>query len=163
MSLPVVQSDDDGLGVVDPDTGEIAPVRDASDRALANAAARIRELDQSLYQMKQTIAVELCERHGVGTVNTGGYAFKVAQSQSWPAGSTQAALDALQRRGVLTGGDVDRALPSKPRPDSRALKALIGRLTVSDPEAARLLADVCTVSAPSIRDVRLVAVDEDCG
>jgi len=160
-ALTILRDGLDELAVIDPDTGELAPLRDASDRALAHAAQKLAEHDSEVYAMKRALAHELRSRHGVGKATAGGYGFTVAESQSWPVGATQDALRALVAAGVITQGDAHRAMPVKPKPDARQLKALIGRLTVSDPEAARVLAGACSVSPPSVRDVHVVAVDED--
>lgn len=157
MSLPVIAADD-GLVVIDPDTAELTSVHNASDRALANAAQRIAELDKSVLSTKRTIAAELRERHGVGTVQAGGYGFLVVEGTAWPAGATQAALDRLVDDGHIGEADAKRCMPSKPKPDARALKALAGRLALSDADAHRILTAACTTSPASVRDVREVAV-----
>jgi hypothetical protein len=159
--LPVIVDGVGELGVFDADTGEVTSIRDASDRSLAHAAKQIAEYDYFILSCKRALAHELRSRHGVGKATAGGYGFTVAESQSWPVGATQDALRALVAAGVITQGDAHRAMPVKPKPDARQLKALIGRLTVSDPEAARVLAGACSVSPPSVRDVHVVAVDED--
>lgn len=160
MTLPVIQTEGD-LAVVDPDTGLVTTLRDASDRALAYAADRVAHLDRDILAAKRALAAELRDRHGVGQVHAGGYGFKIAESQSWPVGATKDALERLVADGKVSEADARRAMPDKPKPDTRALKALIGRLTVSDPEAARLLADACTTSPPSVRDVVPEAVDAE--
>lgn len=158
--LPVVQQGDT-LVVLDRGTGELVAVRDASDRVLARAAEEIAAADQQILEVKRALARELRSRHGVGRGHAGGYAFTVAESTSWPVGATGEALAALVQRGTISQGDADRCMPSKPKPDGRQLKALIGRLTVSDPEAAKALADSATVSPPSVRDVQLESVDAE--
>ncbi len=159
--LPVLHDDDGSLAVADPDTGEWLPVRRATDRALAHAARLIAELDRQTLEAKRTIAAELRSRHGVGKVHAGGHEFTVAESQSWPAGPTLDALDRLVAAEQITDADAQRCMPVKPRPDARSLKALAGRLAVSDPDAARVLADACTVSPASLRDVQPSAVDAE--
>lgn len=158
MSLPVRFTAGD-LAVVEPDTGEVLPIRNASDRALADAALRVAELDRDLLAAKRALAAELRQRHGVGAAHAGGYAFTVAESRSWPVRATADALDRLARTGRIAEADVLRAMPSKPRPDSRQLKSLLERLMMSDPDAARILADACTVSPPSLRDIQPEAVE----
>lgn len=160
--LPVVVQDN-GLFVADPDTGQMVALCEASDRVLAMAAAEVAEHDRRVLDIKRALAAELRERHGVGTAHAGGYRLLVAESVSWPVGATSSALSELRERGVISQGEVDRCLPSKPKPDGVKLKALIGRLTVSDPEAAKLLADAATVSPPSVRDVQLESVDAESG
>ena len=159
MTLPVLRDGLDEVAVVDPDTGELAPLRDATDRALVNAARLLAEHDRDVLAFKRALAHELRVRHGVGKAEAGGYGFTVTEAQSWPAGATLDALRGLVEAGVIAQGDADRAMPAKPRPDARQLKALIGRLTVTNPDAAKMLAGVCTVSPPSVREVREVAVD----
>ncbi len=159
--LPVLYDDDGALAIVDPDTGEWLPVRHASDRALAHAAAQIAELDRETLDAKRTVAAELRTRHGVGKANAGGYEFTIAESQTWPAGPTQDALARLVGDGLISEADAARAMPSRPRPDVRQLKALAGRLAVTDPDAARVLVEACTVSPASVRSVQAAAVDAE--
>lgn len=160
MTLPVIQSED-GLCVVDPDTGALASVRDASDHALLNAAAKIAELDAQVLSMKRTIAAEIRERHGVGSAREGGWSWKVTESVSWPAGAVKAALGALLAEGLITPADAVRAMPPKDTPSGPAINALITRLTTADPVAAKRLADAASTSPSSLRDVRAVAVEHE--
>ena len=155
LALPTL----DQRAVIEPDTGELKSLRDASDRALAVAADQIAALDAELYAAKRAVAAELRDRHGIGAVDAGGYRFTITESQSWPAGATADALAQLVASGAITRGDAGRAMPAKPTPDARALKSLAGRLTVTDPEAAKILADACTISPPSLRKITAVAVD----
>jgi hypothetical protein len=161
MSLPVIRDGLDELAVIDPDTGELAPLRDASDRALAHAAQKLAEHDSEVYAMKRALAHELRARHGVGKAEAGGFAWVVAESTSWPAGAVKSVLEELVREGVITEADAKRCFPPKPTPNAVQLKALIGRLTVGNPVAAKRLAGAATVSPPSVREVHVVAVDED--
>jgi hypothetical protein len=161
MTLPVLRDGLDELAVIDPATGEVAPLRDASDHALAAAADQLAEHDRYVLDCKRAIAHELRVRHGVGKASAGGYELTITEAQSWPAGAVTAALNDLLVTGTISEGDFDRCMPSRPRPDARALKALLGRLLVSDPDAARVLASAATVSPASVRDVHRVAVDED--
>ena len=160
--LPILHVDGGETAVVNPDTGDLELLHDASDRTLAHAAAKLAAHDAEVFGFKRAIAFEMRERHGVGTAHAGGYAFKVAESQSWPAGATNEALDALVAEGRITAADADRCRSAKPRPDATQLKALVGRLTAKDPVAAKRLADACTVSPPSLSDVRAEAVDAAC-
>jgi hypothetical protein len=159
MSLPILRDGLDELAVVDPDTGGLTALRDASDRALAHAARLLAEHDSDILQMKRALAAELRERHGVGQCRAGGYAWEVAEATSWPVRATQTALEELVRSGAVSAGDADRCLPRKPKPSSAQIKALLGRLMVSDPDAARRLSEAATVSPASVRDVREVAID----
>jgi hypothetical protein len=159
MSLPILRDGLDDLAVVDPDTGGLTPLRDASDRALAHAAKLLAEHDNDVYAMKRALAAELRERHGVGQCRAGGYAWEVAEATSWPVRATQAALEELVRSGAVSAGDAERCLPRKPKPSTAQVKALLGRLMVSDPDAARRLAEAATVSPASVRDVREVSTD----
>lgn len=161
MSLPVLSGRGGDLQVPDPDTGEVLAIRDASDHALATAAREIADLDRQLFDAKRALASELRDRHGVGVVHAGGHAFTVAEAQSWPATATKLALACLVAEGEITQADVDRAMPAKPTPDKRAIKALISRLVGTSPAAAQVLADAGTVSPASVRDVRVEAVDEE--
>ena len=152
MSLPILATETDLL-VIDQGTGEALPVRDSSDRALIEAIRKVADLDAELFQAKRAIAAEMRRRHGVGVTETAGFRFTVAESTSWPVKATSDALARLVVDGRISQGDFDRCLPAKPKADARQLKALAGRLAVSDPEAAKILADACTVSPPSLRDV----------
>jgi hypothetical protein len=67
----------------------------------------------------------------------------------------------LLAEGEITQADMDRAMPRKPAPDKRAIKALISRLVGTSPAAAQVLADAGTVSPASLRDVHVEAVDEE--
>jgi hypothetical protein len=149
MTLPVLSGRGGDLQVPDPDTGEVLAIRDASDRALATAAREIADLDRQLYEAKRALASELRDRHGVGVAYAGGHAFTVKEEQSWPAGATKDALARLIERGEITQADADRAMPAKPAPDKRAIKALISRLAAKwsmDQERRRVAiphADLC--------------------
>lgn len=158
--LPVLYIET-GLGVVDEDTGEVLALQDAPDRAVLAAAEKVAELDRDLLQAKRALAAEIRDRHGVGTVHAGGFSCVVAESQSWPIGATSDALDDLVVSGAISQANADRAMPSKPKPDNRQLKALIGRLLLSDPESAKALSRAATVSPPSLRDVRSDSVDTE--
>ena len=161
MSLPVLRTEHDELAVVDPDTGALELLSEASDRALAHAADLLAEHDAFILQCKRAVAHELRERYGVGKAEAGGYEFRVTESTSWPMGPVSDALTRLVAEGSIGEGDVRRCVPDKPRPNPVQLKALLGRLMVSDPDAARVLAAAASVSPPSVRDVRAVAVDAE--
>jgi hypothetical protein len=155
-NLPVVH-EGDSLAIVDAN-GELVPLTDATDRAILDAYERVAEADREVFAAKRALAAELRVRYGVGSTNAAGFAFKITESQSWPQGRTKEALSDLLGQGKIQQADVERAMPMKRVPDARALKALVGRLTVEDPVAAKLLADACSVSAPSLRDVQEDAV-----
>ena len=154
--LPVIA---DTAVVVEPDTGELVAIKDASDRALIVAADQLAAIDAEIFARKRALAAELRDRHGVGTTRVGGYRFKIAESQSWPAGATHDALEQLLASGAITLGDAERAMPAKPAPDTRALNVLAARLTKSNPDAARILARACTTSPPSLREITRDATD----
>ena len=158
MTLPIVHGDN-AIAVIEPATGEAVSLPQASDHALAHAAEKIAEADRELYAMKRALAHELRERHGVGTAHAGGYRFQVSESVSWPQRATEDALKQLVAEGRISEADAGRCMPARPKPDARQLKALAGRLAVSDPEAARVLSEAATVSPPSVRDVAREAVD----
>lgn len=158
MSLPVVV-DALGYAVLDRSSGELVDLRTASDHAIASAAVELAEHDAHVLQIKRALAAEMRIRHGVGKTERGGYEFTVAESTSWPAARTADALDDLLRAGKIGDSDVLRCMPERPRPDPRQLKSLIGRLMVSDPDAARVLASAATTSPPSLREVRATAID----
>ena len=145
------------LAIIDAN-GELVPLNEAPDRLLLDAMEQTIQIDQDAMAAKRAIAAELKDRYGVGSTSAAGYAFKLTESQSWPQGATKEALEHLRARGVISHGDAERAMPLKRVPDGRALKALVGRLMVSDPEAARVLADACTVSAPAVRELKQDAV-----
>jgi hypothetical protein len=156
-ALPAVLDDSFGVAVVDRSTGEMVALSEASDHAIASAAAELAEHDRTVYELKRALAAEMRERHSVGKSEAGGYAFTVAEAQSWPVGATREALLVLLRDGHITDADMRRCLPMKPKPDATQLKALLGRL--DDPEAYRVLVSARTVSPPSLKEVRAVAVD----
>lgn len=156
--LPVVQSAGD-LCLFD-DNGELVLLRDATDHALASAAAEVARLDGELFAAKRALAFELRSRHGVGTCHAGGFSFVVSERASYPAGGVGSILLELVREGVITDADAARCMPSKPTPNGTQIKSLIGRLITDQPAAAQRLADACTKSPPSVKDVRLEAVDE---
>jgi hypothetical protein len=158
--LPVVQTAGD-LAVVDPDTGELAHLRNAPDHAILHAAEKLAEHDREVLAFKRALAAVAQERFGTGTSHAGGFGFKVAESSNWPQGPTTTALNTLVDRGLITTGDRDRCLPLKPKPEGRALNSLLSRLMKSNPEAAKLLADACTTSPPSIRDIEREAVNAE--
>ena len=160
MSLPVLRTEHDELAVVDPNTGALELLSEASDRALAHAADLLAEHDAFILQCKRAVAHELRDRYGVGKAEAGGYEFRVTESTSWPMGPVSDALTRLVAEGSIGEGDVRRCVPELPRPDARALKATLGRLMLSDPNAAKVLADACTVSPPSVRDIRKTSVEE---
>lgn len=155
-NLPVVH-EGDALAIVDAN-GELVPLTDAPDRTILDAYERVVEADREVFAAKRALAAEMRNRYGVGSTNAAGYAFKVTESQSWPQGRTKEALMVLLEQRKVSQADVERAMPLKRVPDARALKALVGRLTVEDPVSAKLLADACSVSAPSLRDVQADSV-----
>jgi hypothetical protein len=159
MSLPI-RYDDQALTVcvADPETGEMVPISEASDRAILEAEARVDELRREVTAARYAIGVEMRERYGIGTSHEAGWSFKVQETTNWPLGATKQVLEALLAEHKISRADLNRALPLKPKPDAVQLKALIGRLTVSDPKAAAELAECATVSAPSIRDLKEEAV-----
>lgn len=158
MSLPVKFTAGD-LAVVDPDSGELLTVRKSSDRALLHAAERLAQHDRDILHAKRAIAAELHQRHGVGKARAGGYRFTATEKTSWPVGATEQALGRLLADGHITRAEHDRCLPAKPKPDARQIKALLGRLLTSNQAAAKVLADACSKSPPSLSDVDAEAVD----
>lgn len=160
MSLPVrYDPQTGGVQIVDLSTGDILPVRDASDRALAHAAERIAVADRELLELKRAVAAELRDRHGVGYCSAGGYEFKVTEAQTWPVGATKTALYDLMERGFISPGDVQRCMPNAPKPDGRQLKALAARLALKDADAHNTLLGALTTSPPAVRDVHATATD----
>jgi hypothetical protein len=147
------------LLVADPDTGEALPVREAPDRALLTAAARVRDAEGELRRAKQALAEELRDRHGLGASSAGGFGFVVTERESWPQLRTQDALDRLVAGGRIGAGDAARCMPSKPVPDKRQLDKLLAHLGRHNPDAAAVLRDALTVAAPSVGGVRPDAVD----
>jgi hypothetical protein len=162
MSLPI-RYDDQALTVcvADPGTGEMVPIKEASDRAILEAETCVDELRREVTAARYAIGAEMRERYGIGTSREAGYVFKVQETTNWPLGATKAVLKRLVDDHVIYRSDMDRALPLKPKPDAVQLKALIGRLTVSDPKAAAELAACATVSQPSLRDLREEAVTSE--
>jgi hypothetical protein len=156
-NLPVV-FDGEVTRVLEPATGEMLPISEATDRAILEAEARVDELREEVTAARYAIGAEMRERYGIGTSREAGYSFKVTETTSWPLGETQRVLKELLADLKISRADVNRALPLKPKPDAVQLKALIGRLTVSDPKAAAELSACATVSSPSIRDLKEEAV-----
>jgi hypothetical protein len=157
-SLPVLADPVSGNLMIPDDTGELVAIHEASDNVLLRAVARLSELDAEIMAAKRALAFEARERYGVGSCHEGGHDFKVSEATSWPQRPTDGALKTLLLKGKISQADYDRAMPSKPKPDGTQLKALLGRL-LSDPEAAKILADARTTSAPSIREIKSVAVE----
>jgi hypothetical protein len=155
--LPVVHQGAD-VCVVEPGTGELVPLREASDRAILEAEARVDELRREVTAARYAIGAEMRERYGIGTSRGAGFVFKVTETTNWPLGETQRVLKALLDDFRISRADYNRALPLKPKPDAVQIKALVGRLTVADPKAAAELAACASVSAPSIRDLKEEAV-----
>jgi hypothetical protein len=156
--LPVLADPVSGNLMIPDDLGVMVEIHRASDNVLLRAVARLHELDAEVMAAKRALALEARERYGVGTCHEGGHDFKVSESTSWPQRPTDDALKTLLLKGKISQADYDRAMPAKPKPDATQLRALLGRL-LSDPEAAKILADARTASPPSVRDVRACAVD----
>lgn len=156
--LPVVAQQGGNLALVD-ENGEVVALRDAPDHALLLAVERVREIRADLQAAERALACQLRERHGVGTSHVGSHDFTIREDQRWPDRATYESLSVLKASGAISQADVDRAMPLKRKPDAQALKALLGRLMVSDPDAAKVLATACSVSPPSVRDVRVSATD----
>src|SRR3954468_7614390 len=110
--------------VAEPDTGEVVPLNEASDRAIATAIQEVADHDRQVLTAKRALAAELRMRHGVGTASAGGYRFVVKEQTSWRLGGTQAALGRPLRDGKITQADARRALPPKPTPNAVELKSL---------------------------------------
>jgi hypothetical protein len=162
MSLPVLPDPVSGNLMIPDETGELVPINNrelAADHLVMQAFERVQEMIDDAFAAKRALAAEMRARHGVGVRRTGGYAFKVSESTSWPKGATGDALRTLVLKGSISQADMDRAMPSKPTPDATQLKALLGRLLVKDAEAYKVLVDACSTSAPSLGEVRAVAVD----
>lgn len=159
-SLPVMYDGLEQVCVIDPDSGELVSLASASDHAIAHAADVLHVHDGEVLALKRSLAAEMRSRHGVGKACVGGYELTVSESQSWPIGAVKLALVDLEASGTITRAEAEKCLPLKPKPDARQIKALLNRLVVSDPEAARILADACTLSAASLREIRRAALDE---
>jgi hypothetical protein len=150
--LPVLADPVSGNLTIPDDTGEMVLLHDATPHAFLRAVERLAEHDAEVLATKRAFGEEAKDRYGVGSCHDGGFDFKVSESTSWPQRATDDALRTLLLRGKISQADNDRAMPAT------QLKALLGRL-LSDPEAAKILADARTTSPPSVRDVRACAVD----
>lgn len=157
-NLPVLADPVTGNLTIPDENGIMVELHEAGDNDLLRAVARLSELDAEIMAAKRALAFEARERFSVGSSTAGGFEFKVSESQSWPLRATDDALRTLVVRGLISQADYERAMPAKPKPDAVQLKALLTRL-LSDPKAAKILADARTTSPPSIRDVRVCAVD----
>ncbi len=159
-NLPVV-FDGEVTRVLEPATGEMLPISEATDRAILEAEARVDELREEVTAARYAIGAEMRERYGIGTSHEAGFSFRVQETVNWPLGATQRVLKELLADLKISRADINRALPLKPKPDAVQLKALISRLTLTDPKAAAELAACATVSQPSIRDLREEAVPSE--
>lgn len=157
-ALPVVWSDDDQPFIPDPASGELLPVAAHADETLLLVAEQAAQVDRRILTLKRAVAHELRDRHGVGVARSAGFRFQVAEPTNWPKGATWIALQTLVESGAIGRADAERCMPSKPTPDGRQLKALLGRLVTADAEAARVLQQACTTSPPSLRDVEREAI-----
>lgn len=158
MSLPVVYRGSD-VCVVEPGTGELVPISEATDRAILEAEAFYEEQRSEAMAARRALADEASRRHGFGMKHRAGFGFKIEQTRSWPKGSTEAALRELLRTEKITRAEFEDAMPSKPTPDARKCKSLGERLMMSgEIEASKLLMDACSVSAPVIKALKVEAV-----
>lgn len=160
MSFALARTTSGALLAPDPTTGELLSLAEASDCALVEFADRVAEADRDLRAARVALALEMRERYGVGSADVAGFRVQVSEARSWPKRATAEALEFLVETGAIPRVDADRAMPAKPAPDGRALGALLTRLMHEAPDAAKRLADACTVSPASAR-VERVAVDAE--
>jgi hypothetical protein len=157
--LPIVHAGAD-LCVLGPE-GELIPLRDAPDRLILEAEAKVDELRQQVTAARYAIGAVMRERYGIGTSREAGFVFKVQETTSFPVGRTKPVLDELVASRVITRADANRVLVLKAQVDLVQMRALIKRLQTFDPKAAQGLADCRSVSQPSIRDLREEAVSSE--
>jgi hypothetical protein len=148
--------------VVEPGTGELVPLGEASDRAILEAEAFYDEQRSEAMAARRALGEAIAKRHGFGAKHRAGFAFKIEQTRSWPQGSTEAALRELLRSEKITQAEFEDAMPWKRSPDGRKCKSLGERLMMSgEIDAAKRLMDACSVSAPVIKALREEAVRGD--
>lgn len=157
MTLPVV-FDGEVTRVLEPATGELLPVSEATDRAILEAEAFYEEQRSEAMAARRALADEASRRHGFGMKHCAGFGFRIEQTRSWPKGGTEAALRELLRTEKITRAEFEDAMPPKPTPDARKCKSLGERLMMSgEIEASKLLMDACSVSAPVIKALKVEA------
>lgn len=153
--LPVVREEDGALTIPEAGTGEMVTIRNASDRALLEAEARASALREDVMAGRRALAAEVAERHGYGTKHEAGYGFKVEVTRSWQKVGTIDAVRRLLSQGLISDAEFDDAVPYRRVPDARKCKALVERLMLSgEVEAAKALADTCSVSDPRVSSIR---------
>lgn len=152
--LPVVREEDSALTILEPQTGEQVALNEASPRALLEAQQGHAERRRDEMLFGKALAAELAHRYGYGTKDEAGYGFKVEVTRSWQKVGTIDALHKLKGDGLITDAEFADAAPAKRVPDARKCKALVERLMLSgEVEAAKALADTCSVSDPRVSSI----------
>lgn len=116
------------LVVADPMTGEVFTVADAPPAVLARATAAIDDLKAEAGRARNALGDELQARMGKERrLDVGTHMVQRDQRREWDTDATWAALSRLHDLGLITGSQVDDAMPEKTarRPDGRQLNALL--------------------------------------
>jgi hypothetical protein len=162
MSLLPVTQDDEITRVLEPNTGELVPISEASDRAILAAEKQLSDDVKVRAALRRALAHEVSERYGFGVKHEAGFGFDVEQTRSWQKVGTIQALLKLWADEKISEGELADAAPWKRVPDARKCKALVERLMLSgELEAAKALAATCSVSAPRIIKVWEESIPSD--
>lgn len=117
--------------VLVPYSGELLAL-DADSETLVDAVYRMRELEDELRRVRQTVGLELTRRldaENLRSVKVGEYDLKVAAPRDdWPIDDVDAVLAELVEAETITQGARDRVVKSEPKLDLRELKKLLGTL-----------------------------------
>lgn len=160
--LPVIREQDGALTIPEAATGEAVTLREASPRALLEAQDRASELRAEVMAGSRALAVELAERFGHGVKHEAGFEFKLEVTRSWQKRGTVDALRKLLADGLISQGEFDSAVPAVRVPSAVKCKGLVERLMLSgELEAAKALAETCSVSAPRVSSIAEEAVAGD--
>jgi hypothetical protein len=162
MSLLPVLYDDGTTRVLEPATGEMLPVAEASNRAILEAAERAYAQKGDLSQAGHTLAEEMARRQGFGIKHDAGYEFKVEVTRSWSKGGTGTTLRELVKEGEISRADYENAMPLVRVPSATKCKALVERLMLDGRiKAAKRLSEACSVSAARISKIKAEAVQAE--
>lgn len=145
-----------GRDLIVPATGEIVNLSAPTD-ILAEAAARMRELETELARVRGVVSEELTRRldhENLRSAEVGDYTITVDApgGLDWDTDELLQELDRLVELDVISGDALERVLPAKRRVAVRELKKLLPTL---DPDYRT---DLEACSSPSSR-VRRVKID----
>lgn len=159
MSTDLVVFDGAATLVLEPSTGELVELHQATDRALLEAGKWLADDKRDKTAFSRTLAEEAVSRHGHGVKHAAGFEFKVEQTRSWAKLGTVDACRHLLRDGLITDAEFEDAVPYKRVPAAVKCKGLVERLMLSgELEAAKRLSDACSISAPRITGIAEEAV-----